>query len=110
MRAYITIIPDNWQEGDPYLVEEEFDACQPYQFRVPTGQRYSGEMPRNSDQASTGSYDFYGFVYQPQVHVSRPNGYVPPVQVPWSPLNGQPRFQQGPQGPASLPTSTLRNL
>lgn len=121
MKAYITIVDENEQT----LVEEEFDACQPKQFRVSGGQKYSGSMPSQSDAKATGTYDWFGFTYQPHVAVQRPNGYVAPPPTPWagipiaSPNNGQIQFypsyqkypssspQQGP-GLASSPNPNPR--
>ena len=119
MKAYITIVDENEQ----ILVEEEFDACQPKQFRVVGGQKYSGSMPPQSDNKATGTYDWFGFTYQPHVAVQRPNGYTAPPPTPWagipiaSPFNGRPpqypgvtaapTLQQGP-GLASSPNPTPR--
>lgn len=106
MKAYITIVDENEQ----ILVEEEFDACQPKQFRVSGGQKYSGAMPSQSDNKNTGTYDWFGFTYQPHVAVQRPNGYVTPPPTPWagvpvaSPFNGQPRYSYpGVSAPPSFP-------
>lgn len=125
MRAYITIVPDDWEEGDPIYVEEDFDACQPKQFRLQAGNKLTGEMPRNSDNQNTGTYDWFGFTYQPHVAVNRPNGFVPPppmppwqqnmpaqapssYQVPTSPFTGQMYPQQGSSGLASSPNPNPR--
>jgi hypothetical protein len=43
-------------------------------------------MPKQSENDNNGTYELFGFVYQPQLRVERPNGYRSPVP---SPNNGQ---------------------
>lgn len=91
MKAYIVIKDDN---GD-IQAEAEFDAGQPYAFRQPSTKKLVASMPQNSDNAATGSYELFGFSYQPHVRVERPNGWKEPPPTPWAgtpvarPNNGQ---------------------
>lgn len=82
MRIEVKIVDDN---GD-VLAEHKADASQPSMWRAPQGNRFVSDMPRQSDQPATGSYELYGFTFQPHLRVDRPNGYVTPL--PSFPNNG----------------------
>ena len=77
MRIEVKIVDDN---GD-VLAEHKADASQPSMWRAPAGQRFVSEMPAQSDQKPTGTYDLFGITFQPHVRVDRPNGYVAPIPV-----------------------------
>ena len=109
MKAYIVIKDD---KGDIQL-EAEFDAGQPYAFRQPPTKKLVASMPQNSDNAATGSYELFGFSYQPHVRVERPNGWKEPPPVPWQgtpvarPVNGQNTPYQGVSLPKNAFNSSL---
>jgi len=121
MKAYLVIKDDN---GDIQL-EAEFDAGQPYGFRQPSSKKLVSAMPQNSDNSPTGSYELFGFTYQPHLRVDRPNGWKEPPPVPWQgtpvarPVNGPSAFKsslgglnslqkQGEPTPASCPNPISR--
>lgn len=113
MKAYIVIKDDN---GD-IQAEAEFDAGQPYAFRQPSTKKLVASMPQNSDNAATGSYELFGFSYQPHVRVERPNGWKEPPPTPWAgtpaarPNNGQPKaFGSILMGGGMLNPSAQRSL
>ena len=81
MRIEVKIVDDN---GD-VLAEHTADASQPSMWRAPAGQRFVSEMPAQSDQKPTGTYDLFGITFQPHVRVDRPNGYVSPIPVTGNP-------------------------
>ena len=80
MRLELKIIDDN---GD-ILAEHTSDAYQPSTWRPPAGSRFVSNMPRQSEQPATGTYELFGITVQPRVRVDRPNGYVEPPQIPLS--------------------------
>ena len=82
MRLEVRIFDDNEQ----VVAEYKGDPCQPGQWRAVVGKTIIGKMPQQSDNPNTGTYELFGFVYQPQLRVDRPNGYTAPVP---SPNNGQ---------------------
>ena len=116
MRLEIRIFDDNEQ----VVAEYTGDPCQPGQWRAQAGKTIHGKMPKQSDQANTGTYELFMFTYQPNLRVDRPNGYVSPVP---SPNNGQPNpfsglpayFQPkpksswGPLAPTATPAPSANN-
>lgn len=84
MRIEVKIVDDN---GD-ILAEHKADASQPSMWRSPSGQRFVSDMPRQSDQPATGTYELFGITFQPHLRVDRPNGYITPL--PSFPNNGIP--------------------
>ena len=81
MRIEVNIVGDN---GD-VLATHTADASQPSMWRPPAGQRFVSDMPRQSDQPPTGSYELYGITFQPHLRIDRPNGYVsPPPSIPFT--------------------------
>jgi hypothetical protein len=61
-------------------------------------------MPAQSDNKNTGTYELFGFTYQPHLRVDRPNGYTAPVP---SPNNGQPFGLSAPQVGSLWPASPI---
>jgi hypothetical protein len=82
MKVHIEILDDK----DEVVFEQTGDASQPLQWRTTSEQKFISPMPSQSDQAPTGTYELFGFTFQPIVRVDRPNGYTPATQ---SPLPGQ---------------------
>ena len=82
MKVHIEILDDK----DEVVFEQTGDASQPLQWRTTSGQKFLSPMPPQSDQAATGTYELFGFTFQPIVRVDRPNGYTPPAP---SPVSGQ---------------------
>ena len=83
MRLEIRIFDDQ----DQVVAEYKGDPSQPGAWRATPGQRLVSNMPQQSDNKSTGTYELFGFSYQPHLKVDRPNGYTSPVP---SPNNGLP--------------------
>lgn len=116
MRIEIRIFDDNEQ----VVAEYKGDPCQPGQYRAQVGKTIIGKMPQQSDNPNTGTYELFGFVYQPQLKVDRPNGYTAPVpgpnngQISSGPFAGLPNYFQskqaapkspwGPFSPTAVPT------
>ena len=75
-----------YNDAEEVVAEYKGDPCQPGQWRATTGNAIKGNMPKQSDNGNTGTYDLAGFTYQPHVRVERPNGYSSPQP---SPSNGQ---------------------
>lgn len=107
MHIEVKIIDDN---GD-VLAEHKADASQPSMWRAPSGSRFVSDMPRNSDQPATGTYEIFGITFQPHVRMDRPNGYIAPPSIPFtgnfpgsnvligsSPLSSYPSSLSGPIG------------
>jgi len=119
MRLEIRIFDDNEQ----VVAEHTGDPCQPGQWRAQAGKTIHGRMPKQSDNPNTGTYELFGFIYQPQLRVERPNGYTSPVP---SPNNGQissgpfaglppyfqpkPKFPWGASAPTAAPAPSANNL
>ena len=105
MKLEIRILDDNEQ----VVAEYKGDPCQPGQWRAVVGKTIIGKMPQQSDNPNTGTYELFGFIYQPQLKVNRPNGYTAPVpspnngQISSGPFAGLPNyFQNKPLAPKSL--------
>ena len=82
MKVHIQILDDK----DEVVFEKNADASQPLQWRTTSGQKFISNMPAQSNQENTGTYELFGFTFQPIVRVDRPNGYKPDTP---SPLTGQ---------------------
>lgn len=110
MRLEIRILDDN----DQVVAEFKGDPCQPGQWRAQPGKTIIGNMPSQSDQPNTGTYELFMFTYQPNVKISRPNGYTAPV--PSSPNNGQnifaglPKYFQSQSKPSPLASYPAPNV
>lgn len=100
MRIEVKIVDDN---GD-VLAEHKADASQPSMWRAPSGSRFISDMPRNSDQPATGTYEIFGITFQPHVRTDRPNGYISPL--PSFPNNGIPAQPRMPDF-SSIPTTSI---
>jgi len=104
MRLEIRIFDDNEQ----VVAEYNGDPCQPGQYRAVAGKTVHGKMPKQSDNDNTGTYELFGFVYQPQLRVDRPNGYTSPIpspnngQIPSGPFAGLPAYFQKPASPKPM--------
>lgn len=81
MKIKIQLMDDNGEVLDEHLC----DASQPSQWRAKPGQKLTSAMPSQSDAQNTGTYELFGFTYQPHLRVDRPNGYETPK--PGLPLN-----------------------
>jgi hypothetical protein len=124
MRLEIRIIDDSEQ----VVAEYNGDPCQPGQWRAQVGKTIKGKMPQQSDQDNSGTYELFGFTYQPHTHVERPNGYRTPAP---GPNNGQfpspsaaftglpayfhskplsPKLPWGPSSPTAAPAPSANNL
>jgi hypothetical protein len=106
MKLEIRILDD----ADQVLAEYKGDPCQPGQWRAQAGKTVKGKMPAQSDNQNTGTYELFGFTYQPHVQIERPNGYTAPAP---GPNNGQtpppfgylpPRPKPSLWGPQRTPT------
>lgn len=106
MRIEVKIIDDN---GD-VLATHVSDASQPSMWRSPSGSRFVSDMPRQSDQPATGTYELFGITFQPHLRVDRPNGYVAPL--PSFPVSGnQQRLPDWPRPPISTtPTFSSNSI
>lgn len=85
MKVKIQLMDDNGEVLDEHLC----DASQPSQWRARPGQKLTSPMPAQSDAQNTGTYELFGFTYQPHLRVDRPNGYTSPVPEK-RPLTGLP--------------------
>ena len=92
MRLEIKIFDDQEQ----VVAEYKGDPCQPGAWRADAAKRITSKMPPQSDNQNTGTYELFGFTYQPHLAVDRPNGYTAPVPSPKTGL------------PANFPTITPR--
>lgn len=107
MRLEIRIIDDNEQ----VVAEYNGDPCQPGQWRAQVGKSFKGKMPQQSDNQNTGTYEFFGFTYQPHIRPDRPNGYTAPTPCPNNgptAFTGLPAYFQKPKslwGPTVSPTA-----
>lgn len=97
MKVEIRIIDD----AGSVVAEYDGDPCQPGQWRAQAGKSVKGNMPQQSDNQNTGTYELHGFTYQPHLRVERPNGYT--ASVP-GPNNGQPYPPFGIIPPTRLPS------
>jgi hypothetical protein len=102
VRLEIRIFDDN----DQIVAEYKGDPSQPYVWKAQAGQRLTSKMPAQSDNPNTGTYEYYGFSYQPHLHVDRPNGYIAPIP---GPQNGLPSANQFP-GYVSGPAKSVTGL
>lgn len=106
MRLEIRILDDNEQ----VVAEYKGDPCQPGQWRTQAGKAVKGRMPQQSDNQNTGTYELFGFTYQPHVQIDRPNGYTSPVPGPTAAPIQAPTFIQKPKaslwGPMRTPTAS----
>lgn len=108
LKLEIRIIDDNEQ----VVAEYKGDPCQPGQWRAQAGKSIKGDMPKQSDSGNTGTYELFGFTYQPHTHVERPNGYTAPIPGPNNGPISPPPFGYPPTklkpslwGPMSTPTA-----
>jgi hypothetical protein len=84
MKLHVEILDDDGK----ILAEHTADASSPSQWRTQSGQKFIAKMPPNGDNPNNGTYELFGFTFQPHVKVDRPNGWTTPP--PASPLNGLP--------------------
>ena len=102
-----------YDDAEQVVAEYKGDPCQPGQWRAQAGKSIKGNMPKQSDSGNTGTYELFGFTYQPHTHVERPNGYTAPIP---SPNNGPispppfgflpPKPKPSLWGPTSTPTAS----
>lgn len=99
MKVHIELLDDQ----DQILAEYIADASVPGGWRATAGQRLMAKMPsQSSDNENNGTYEIFGFTYQPHLRVDRPNGWKAPVPGD-SPNNGQNQTPQQPPPFGFLP-------
>lgn len=59
-------------EDGKAIAKVEHNAYHPLTWKAE--EKIIGNLPRESDNPSTGLYEFHGFAFQPYVRVVRPNG------------------------------------
>ena len=104
MRLEIRIFDDQ----DQVVAEYKGDPSQPGAWRATPGQRLVSNMPQQSDNKNTGTYELAGFTYQPHVRVERPNGYTAPIPGPNNGLSaGFPSSLFPPRG-SNVPVQAIK--
>lgn len=69
MKIVVQIIDDK----DEVVAKHEADASTPSQWRSNTG--FKAKMPAQSENENNGTYELFGFTFQPHLRVDRPNGW-----------------------------------